>query len=74
LIIVFVLGLYFEYVAAILLGLGAVGIIIWGSVAGWTSGAWGAMAFLLALPMVISAILYASAARMQEICTLPGSS
>jgi len=73
LIIVFVLGLYFENVAAILLGLGALGIIIWGAVAAWTPGAWGAMVFLLALPMVISAILYASAARMQKICTLPST-
>jgi hypothetical protein len=74
LIIVFVLGLFFENLAAVLLGLGAVGMIIWGSLAGWPNGAWGAMAFMLALPMVISAILYASAASMQKICNAQGGS
>jgi hypothetical protein len=68
------LGLFFENLAALLLGLGALGIMIWGSLAGWTGGAWGAMAFLLALPMVISAIMYWSAARMQEICSTDGDS
>ena len=69
LIIVFVLGLFYENLAALLLALGALGIIVWGSMAGWTGGAWGAMGFLLALPMVISAIMYASAASMQKICS-----
>jgi hypothetical protein len=32
------------------------------------------MAFLLALPMVISAIMYASAARMQKICSMQDDS
>jgi hypothetical protein len=73
LVIVFVIGLFFENLAALLLALGAVGIIVWGALAGWTGGAWGAMAFLLALPMVISAIMYASAARMQKICNLSDS-
>jgi hypothetical protein len=74
LIIVFVLGLFFENLAALLLGLGALGIVVWGSIAGWTGGAWGAMAFLLALPMVISAIMYASAASMQKICNMQSES
>ena len=68
LIIVFVLGLFFENLAALLLGIGALGIVVWGIAAGWPNGAWGAMAFMLALPMVISAIMYLSAARMQKIC------
>ncbi len=70
LIIVFVIGLFYENLAALLLALGALGIVVWGSLAGWSGGAWGAMAFLLALPMVISAIMYWSAARMQKICNM----
>jgi hypothetical protein len=70
LIIIFVLGLFFENLAALLLGLGAAGLVIWGSLSGWPNGAWGAMAFMLALPMVISAIMYASAASMQKICNM----
>ena len=70
LIIVFVLGLFFENVAALLLVVGAVGIIVWGLLAGWTSGAWGAMVFLMVLPMAASAALYVSASRMQRICDL----
>jgi hypothetical protein len=68
LIIVFVLGLFFENLAALLLVLGAFGIIVWGTLSSWPSGAWGAMAFMLALPMLISAIFYASAASMQKVC------
>ncbi len=68
LIVVFVLGLFFENLAALLLVIGSVGIIVWGILAGWPNGAWGAMAFMLALPMLISAIFYASAASMQKIC------
>lgn len=74
LIFVFALGLFYENAAAMLLLLGSVGVIIWGIVAQWTSGSWGAMIFLIVLPMVASAALYASAARMQKICTLDGAS
>ena len=70
LIIVFVVGLFFERVAALLLALGSAGIIVWGLLANWTSGSWGAMVFLLVLPMVASAILYYAASRMQQICDL----
>jgi hypothetical protein len=70
LIIVFVIGLFFENIAALLLALASVGIIVWGIVAQWTSGSWGAMLFLIVLPTVVSAIMYASAARMQKICNL----
>jgi hypothetical protein len=70
LIIVFVIGMFYENIAALLLVLGAVGIIVWGIVANWTSGSWGAMVFLIVLPMVVSAAMYAFAARMQKICNL----
>jgi len=72
LIIIFVVGLFFENIAALLLLLGSIGVIVWGILAGWTSGAWGAMGFLIILPMIVSAVLYFSAARMQKICDLEG--
>lgn len=72
LIFVFVLGLFYENAAAILLLMGSVAIIVWGVMAQWTSGSWGAMVFLLMLPMLVSAFMYVSAARMQKICALEG--
>ena len=47
LIIVFVLGLFYEMIAALLLLLGAVGVVVWGLLAGWGAGSWGAMAFVI---------------------------
>jgi len=70
LIVIFVIGLFYENLAALLLLIGAIGMIVWGIVGQWTSGAWGAMTFLIILPMVVSAGLYYSAARMQKICSM----
>ncbi len=70
LIIVFVVGLFYENLAALLLAIGAIAIVVWGIVASWPPGAWGAMLFLIVLPMVVSAILYFAAASMQKICDM----
>lgn len=70
LIVIFVIGLFYENIAALLLLVSGVGVIVWGIVGQWTSGAWGAMVFLIILPMLVSAALYYSAARMQKICEL----
>lgn len=67
---VFVLGLFFEYLAALVLAVGGLALIVWGIVAGWEGGTWGVMTFLFLLPMLASAALYAAAARMQHICAL----
>lgn len=67
---VFVLGLFYEYLAAIVLAVVAVGVIVWGIVAGWEPGVWGYAAFVILLPTVLSAALYAAAARMQNICEM----
>jgi hypothetical protein len=72
LIITFVIGLFYENIAAVILVIGAIGVIVWGIVAQWTSGAWGAMIFLIVLPMLVSAVLYFAASRMQKICDLAG--
>ena len=69
-LLIFVLGLFFENLAALLLVVGAIAVVVWGILAGWGAGAWGIMAFLFILPMLVSAGLYAAAARMQKICDL----
>ena len=68
LIIVFLVGLFYENIAAMLLVLGAMNVVAWGLLADWPSGSWAAMAFLIIIPMLLSAVLYVSASRMQFIC------
>lgn len=69
-LVVFVLGLFFENLAALVLVVGAFAIIVWGALTGWSPGTWGIMIFLFLLPMLLSAALYAAAARMQKICEM----
>ena len=69
-LLIFVLGLFYETLAALVLVLGAIAVVVWGILAGWGPGAWGIMVFLFILPMLVSAGLYAAAARMQKICEL----
>lgn len=73
LIVIFVIGLFYEVIAAILLGVGALGIVVWGIIAGWGPGEWGAMGFVIIAPMLVSALLYYLAARMQGICEMAES-
>lgn len=65
---VFILGLFYEYVTAALLGVGAVAVIVFGLVVGWESGVWAIVFFFFVMPMLIAACLYYLAARMQTIC------
>lgn len=69
-IAIFVLGMFYEYLASAVLAAVAVAVIVWGIVAGWEAGVWGYVAFVILIPTIASAILYAAAARMQAICTL----
>lgn len=68
--LVFVLGMFYENAAAIVLAVGALAVIVFGFVSGWESGVWGIAFFFFIVPMVIAAVLYALAARMQRICKL----
>jgi len=68
--VVFIIGLFYEYLAALILVLVAIGLVIWGIVSGWEPGVWGTVFFFFLLPMLISAALYASSARMQKICAM----
>ncbi len=68
--VVFVLGLFFEFLTAALLAVGAVGVIVFGIFMGWEAGVWATVIFFFVLPMIIAAALYFSAASMQKVCAL----
>lgn len=67
---VFLIGLFYENLAATILVLGIVGILITGIVLGWGAGLWAIIFFFFMVPMALAAILFLLAARMQKICTL----
>ena len=68
--VVFILGLFYETLTALLLVIGAGAIVVFGFVSGWEMGVWTTVIFFFIVPMFIAAALYASAARMQKICDL----
>jgi hypothetical protein len=63
-------GWYYEVLVAAILLAGTIAVIAWGVVAQWEAGVWVIVAFVLIAPMVIAAVLFLLAARMQNICTL----
>jgi len=67
---IFVLGMFYENLTAALLAAGAVAIVIFGIVSGWETGVWATVFFFFILPMLIAAVLYYMAARMQKICEM----
>ncbi|MBE0417520.1 MAG: hypothetical protein IBX63_07130 [Coriobacteriia bacterium] len=71
-VLVFVVGLFYEKLAALLLLIGAAGVVIWGVLAGWNASLWVIMGIALVGPMLLAALLFMLASRMQMICTLEG--
>jgi hypothetical protein len=69
-VVAFLIGWFYENLAAVLLLAGAVVVVAWGVISGWEPGVWMIMIAVLVAPMVIAALLYMNAARMQKICTL----
>jgi hypothetical protein len=69
-IVVFLVGMWFEVLAAALLGLGALAFIVWGLVGGWDLGIWSMMVFFLIGPMLLSGVLYLFASQTQRVCEL----
>lgn len=69
-IVIFIVGLYFEVLAALLLVIGAVGVVVWGLVVGWEAGSWGAMAIFVIAPSLIAGVMYWLAAQTQNVCSL----
>jgi len=68
--LIFVIGLFYENVAAAILAAGAVGVVVYGVIMGWEVGVWGTVFFFFILPMLIASGLYFLAARMQRICNM----
>lgn len=68
--LIFVIGMFYEGVASVLLAVGAVALFAFGLVSGWESGVWATVFFFFMVPMIVSAALYGLAARMQRICSL----
>ncbi len=72
-IFVFVVGLFYERLAALLLLLAAAGTVVFGFVMGWeTPLLWVNVLLVVVSPLVIAAVLFLLAARTQRICELEG--
>ncbi len=71
-VLVFVVGLFYEKLAALILVVAVVGVVVWGVIAGWTVALWIIMGIALIGPMLLAAVLFLLASRMQMICTLEG--
>ncbi|MBE0475911.1 MAG: hypothetical protein IBX62_02290 [Coriobacteriia bacterium] len=66
----FLVGWFYERLAALLLALGAAVVVGWGLVAGWETGVWITVLAVLIGPMLVAALLFMLASRMQVICGL----
>lgn len=71
-IFIFVIGLYYETLTALILFVGAAGAVGWGVTAVWSAPLWVIMGVTLIGPMLLAAVLFLLAARMQVICALEG--
>jgi hypothetical protein len=71
-ILVFVLAIYFERLAAVVLLVAAAAIIVYGAIAGWSALLLTSAVIALVLPMVVSAGLLLLAASTQQVCELEG--
>lgn len=67
---VFLIGYFYERLAAALLIVASAITIVYGIVVGWESGVWMYMGTVLIAPMLISGLLFALAARMENVCRL----
>ncbi len=69
-VLVFVLGLFFERLTALVLLIAAAAVVIWGIVAAWETGVWMMAIAVLVAPILIAAALFWLAGRMQQICLM----
>lgn len=63
-VITLVIGWTHERLAAVLLLAGSAAVVVWGVLYGWESGVWVIMSVVLIAPMVIAAVLFTFAARV----------
>ncbi len=68
--VIFIIGMFYENLAAAILVVGAVAIVVYGIVGGWETGVWATVFFFFIVPMLVAAALYFFAARMQKICEM----
>jgi len=66
--VIFIIGMFYENLAAVILVVGAVALVVFGIVGGWEVGVWATVFFFFIVPMLVAAALYFLAARMQKIC------
>jgi hypothetical protein len=71
-VVVFVLCLYYERLAAAVLFAGAAVVVVWGLIAGLEPLLWASVLLALAVPMIISGSLLLLAASTQRVCELEG--
>ena len=69
-VLVFVLGLFYERLTALLLVLVSAAVVVYGIVASWEAGVWLFALAVLVAPMLIAAVLFWLAARMEQICKM----
>jgi len=67
-----VVGWFYERLAALLLFAGSLAAIVYGVVAGWELGVWITIFAFIVAPMLLAAVLFLLASRMQNICELEG--
>jgi hypothetical protein len=68
--VIFIVGLFYENLTALILVVGAVGLVVFGIISAWETGVWATVFFFFIMPMLIAALLYFLAARMQKICEM----
>jgi len=71
-IAVFVLAMFFERLAAVILFVGAAGVVVYGVIMGWGVLLWASALLALAVPMVVAGALLLLAASTQRVCELEG--
>ena len=69
---VFVVAMFYERLAAVILFSGAAVVVVYGLVMGWEALLWASVLLALAAPMVISGALLLLAASTQRVCELEG--
>lgn len=63
----FIIGLYFERIAAVELTVGAAGLVAWGVTAGWDVAMWVMIGAMMIVPMAVAAGMYFFAAHEEEV-------
>jgi len=69
---VFVLAMFYERLAAVVLFVGAAAVVVYGVIMGWEALLWASALLALAVPMVVSGALLLLAASTQRVCELEG--